>query len=319
MHMSAPTRARSNVYQSVTRSIITAIEAGSGHAELPWRRVGGRFALPVNAFTGKRYRGVNVVALWSAQASSGFITHLWATYRQWMRLGAQVRRGEKSAPIVFYKEVDEEKQNEATGEKTTSKRLTARASFVFSADQVDCYQRPTILPVNPVQVIKLAEHVATRTGARVQHGGNRAFYSPSEDYIQMPERAAFTGTATCSPTEGYYATLLHELVHWSGAKHRIDRDISGRFGSNAYAVEELVAELGSAFLCAELSVAPAPRPDHAAYIADWLRVMKGDNRAIFTAASKAAAAAEYLLGLQASDDNRTACETKEYSQRGRTD
>jgi antirestriction protein ArdC len=133
------------------------------------------------------------------------------------------------------------------------------------------------------------------TGAVIRHGGGRACYIPATDEIRMPERAAFTGSATSSAEESYYATLLHELTHWTGPVHRCGRDLSGRFGSDAYAMEELIAELGSAFLCGELGIAAVPRSDHAQYLAHWLAVLKADKRAIFTAASKASEAIGFLV------------------------
>jgi antirestriction protein ArdC len=132
----------------------------------------------------------------------------------------------------------------------------------------------------------------------VKHGGERAFYRPADDIIQMPERERFLGTETSTPTEAYYGTLLHELTHWTGAKKRCDREFGKRFGDQAYAMEELVAELGAAFLCADLGISVTPRQDHAAYIDNWLSVLKADKKAIFTAASKAAQASDYLAGLQ---------------------
>jgi antirestriction protein ArdC len=133
-----------------------------------------------------------------------------------------------------------------------------------------------------------------RTGAAIVHGGNRACFVPKLDEIHMPPRELFTGSATSSATEAYYSTLLHELVHWTGPAHRCDRDLSGRFGTEAYAMEELVGELGAAFLCAELRIAVEPRADHAQYLAHWLNVLKADKRAIFTAASKAGEAVAFL-------------------------
>jgi antirestriction protein ArdC len=147
-------------------------------------------------------------------------------------------------------------------------------------------------------VIEQAEAFTAAAGADVRYGGDRAYYRRSDDHVQMPERERFTGSATSTPTETYYATLLHELTHWTGHESRLDRDLSGRFGNEAYAMEELVAELGAAFLCADLSITNTPRPDHAAYIANWLEVLKRDKRAIFTAARKAAQATDYLAGLQ---------------------
>ena len=163
---------------------------------------------------------------------------------------------------------------------------------------VDPQLASDIPSVNAVTPIESAEALIHATGADIREGGDRAFYHPHEDYVAMPDRARFLGSASSTPTDAWYATHLHELTHWSGAKHRLDRNLAQRFGSEAYAMEELIAELGSAFLCADLGLATAPRSDHAAYVARWLKVLKQDKRAVFTAASQADRAARYLLGLR---------------------
>ena len=285
-----------NVYQSITDSIIAAIEAGTGPVEMPWYSSADANGLPHNAATGNGYRGVNILSLWVAAARLGFSTPLWATYRQWSGLGAQVRRGEKGSVIVFYKQIEAGKDADQTDEPDRpSTRLLARASWVFNADQVDGYTLPERPPADPVAAIERADAFVAGTGAVIHHGAASAFYSVGADLIQMPDRAAFIGTKTSTPTESWYGVLFHELVHWSGAEHRLARDLYNRFGSDAYAMEELVAELGAAFLSAEFSISPSPRADHAAYIDNWCDVLKADNRAIFSAASKAAEALDYLL------------------------
>jgi antirestriction protein ArdC len=169
---------------------------------------------------------------------------------------------------------------------------------VFNAEQVVGFTAPAAPdPLGPIERIASADRFVSATGARIEHGGERAYYRPSADHIQMPPEDAFCGTATMTRSEGYYATLLHELTHWTGAKHRLDRNFGKRFGDDAYAVEELVAEIGAAFLCAELQITQDTRPDHAQYLAQWLKVMKDDPRAIFAAAAKASEAASYLKRL----------------------
>ena len=203
--------------------------------------------------------------------------------------------------VVFYKELEFDAENAQTGDTETEKRLMARASTVFNAQQVDGYEPEPLEPVSedPVAPIQQAEAFVTATEAKVRHGGNRAYYSRSTDHIQMPERERFLGSETSSATEAYYGTLLHELTHWSGHEDRCQRQFGKRFGDNAYAMEELVAELGSAFLCADLGIAQAPRADHAAYIDSWLQVLKADKKAVFTAASQASKAADFLAAVQA--------------------
>ncbi len=293
------TAQRFDVYTQVTNNIIAAIEAGAGDWQMPWHRSGEGLNRPVNIDTAKAYRGINVVSLWASAQARGFTTGTWGTYRQWQANGCQVRKGEKSSLVVFYKEFDVADRNDDTGETEHGKRLMARASWVFNADQVDGYEAPALPePKNPVQVIDAAELFVTGTGATIRHGGTRAFYRPSDDTIQMPERERFLGTETSTATESYYATLLHELTHWTGHDRRCDRQFGKRFGDDAYAMEELVAELGAAFLCADLGLALEPREDHAAYVDHWLEVLRGDKRFIVSAAAHAQRAVAWLHGLR---------------------
>ena len=296
----APAKRRDpiDIHQQVTDSIIAAIEAGAGEWQMPWHRKGEGLNRPVNIASGKLYRGINVVALWAAAEAKGFGSGTWGSYRQWQEKGAQVRKGEKSAFIVFYKELEFESRDEETGETTAETRLFARASCVFNADQVEGYESATPEARDPVQACEQAEGFIAATNAEIRYGGTRAYYCPSSDHIQMPDKRRFQGSATSTATEAYYGTLLHELTHHSGAPQRCNRTFGTRFGDQAYAMEELVAELGAAFLCADLSITSTPRPDHAAYIDHWLKILKADKKAIFTAASKAAQATDYLHGLQ---------------------
>lgn len=206
-------RSSFNVYQSVTDSIVAAIEAGAGPIEMPWHSAGAALSLPENALTGKRYRGANVISLWAAAAAHGFSNPYWATYRQWRQLDAQVRRGEKGSVIVFYKKIDVDEPEDETSDAQKSTRLLARASWVFNADQVDGYMPPTRVAIDPVISVARADTFVTDTEVVIRHGGDSAFYSIVNDLIQMPHRSAFTGTAASTPTEGYYGVLFHELAH----------------------------------------------------------------------------------------------------------
>lgn len=290
---------RIDVYQQVTDHIVSAIEAGAGPWQMPWYRSGEGLNRPVNIASGKAYNGVNIISLWAAAQMKGFSTGVWGTYRQWQAKGCQVRKGEKAALVVFYKEFEVEERDPETGETSLETRLMAKASWAFNADQVDGYEaEPLPEPTDPVQVVTAADAFVQATGAEIRHGGNRAYYQPAGDFIQMPEPARFLGSDTSTATETFYSTLLHELCHWSGHESRCARQMGKRFGDDAYAMEELVAELGAAFLCADLGVTAQPRPDHAAYLEHWLKVLKADKKAIFTAASKASQAAEYLLAQE---------------------
>jgi antirestriction protein ArdC len=285
---------RFDIHQHLTDRIVAAIEAGAGEWQMPWHRgSGGRH--PVNIASGNKYRGTNVLVLWVDARVNGYGSHLWGTYRQWAERGATVRKGQKASYVVFYKEVEVDTPE---GEETDSKRrLFARATPVFNADQVDGFQ--DVVAVSPVEELQGVDGFTAATGAAIVHGGSRACFIPKLDEIHMPERASFTGSKTSSAAEAYYSTLLHELTHWTAPPHRGDRDLSGRFGSEAYAMEELVAELGAAFLCAELGITVEPRADHAQYLAHWLNVLKADKRAVFTAASKAGEAVAFLQGKSA--------------------
>lgn len=282
------TTARFDIHQTITNTIIAAIEAGTDTWRMPWHVTGS--AMPVNAESGKAYRGVNVLTLWAAAKIAGYAAPLWATYKQWAEMGAQVRRGEKATCVVFWKPIDFADDTE--GDDEASHRFMARGYSVFNAEQVDGFTMPVIEVPPEMERIATAEAFFSQTGAVIQQGGNRAAYTPGLDMIKMPPFAAF-----CDPL-AYYSTLAHEVIHWTGAKSRCDRDLKGRFGSEQYAAEELIAELGAAFLCSDLNLTSVPRPDHAAYIESWLKVLKSDKRAIFTAASKAQAAADWLHAHQ---------------------
>lgn len=298
--MSTSQSKRPDVHQQVTDQIIAAIEAGAGKVEMPWHRSGVAHTRPVNIDTGKAYRGVNILALWASAEVRGYSTGTWGTYRQWQNKGCQVRKGEKASVVVFYKELDVADQSADTGEAEHSTRLFARASWVFNASQVDGYEPPIKeAATKPAETLDTVERFVAATGAVIRHGGDSAYYHRGTDAIQMPPKTVFTDTDSRSATEGYYGVLLHELTHWTGSKNRLDRTFGKRFGDDAYAMEELVAELGAAFLCADLSITAEARPDHAAYIDHWLRVMKGDNRAIFAAASKASQAVDFLTAFEA--------------------
>jgi len=288
---------RFDIHQHITDQIIAAIERGVGEFRLPWHRSLGSIMRPANVASQKAYRGVNILTLWATADEKGYSSGIWGTYRQWAEAGVQVRKGEKSAYIVFYKEFAVTSVDADSEEAST--RLFARATPVFAAEQVESWTAPVIeTPAKPVTAIEQADAFVTTSGASIAHGGDKAYYRPSTDSIQLPPREAFIGSPTSSPAEAYYSTLLHELTHWTSIETRCNRQLGKRFGDNAYAMEELIAELGAAFLCADLGITDEPRADHAQYLEHWLTVMKADKKAIFTAASKASAAVDYLASLQ---------------------
>lgn len=289
-----------SAYDTITDQIIADIESGKASGNewrMPWHSVNG--GMPVNLSSGKPYRGVNVLALWASAARGGFNASTWATYKQWQAVGANVRKGSKGTKIVFFKPivVDTDRVNDS-GERENESRMIAKAYTVFNADQVDGWAEPTNdQPLADIDTIATVDALIGATGADISHGGSVACYSRQLDVIRMPDRESFIDTENSTATENYYSTLLHELTHWTGADHRLNRKFGKRFGDSAYAFEELVAELGAAFHCASLGITSTPRADHAQYVDNWLQALKGDKRAIFHAASKAAQSVDYVHGL----------------------
>src|ERR1051325_7312354 len=281
-----------DVYARVTSQIVTAIEQGVSNWRMPWHS-SGRFAFsPINVTSKKPYRGINTVCLWAAAQAKCYERGEWATYQQWQERKAQVRKGEKATTVVFWKFANSSAETEDDGEGHTasfSRLLFTRGYYVFNAAQVDGYTLKADADKPIEQRIESAEQFFSRINARVAHHGNRAFYSPADDTITLPPFAAFF-----TPMD-YYSTRAHETGHWTSKESRCNRELGKRFGDNAYSVEELIAELTAAFVCAHLGLSSEPRPDHAQYIASWLRVLKADKRAIFTAASKAQQAADYMI------------------------
>jgi antirestriction protein ArdC len=271
---------RKELYASVTAHVVAEIEAGAGTWRMPWHAIADA-GEPVNALTHQAYRGGNHLVFGMVGAGRGWSGN-WATYKQWRSLDAQVRRGERATYGVKWSPVDDR----VTGER----RLVPFVFSVFNADQVAGWTAPEPMERDTPERIAGAETFFSALGADVRHG-NRAAYMPSDDYIVLPDLAQFDRAGD------YYATSAHEHSHWSGNASRLRRDLSGRFGSDAYAAEELIAELSAAFTCAHLGISTVPRPDHAAYLSSWLRVLRADTSALFVAASKAQQASDYLAEL----------------------
>lgn len=278
-----------DLFQEVTDSIIAQLEQGAAPWVKPWNGDGGHPGasnVPRNHLTGKAYRGINTLVLWVSAAARGYTSGRWITYKQAQSIGAQVRKGEHGTRIAVYKPWELRDVNDA-GEETRKTVPVLRAYTVFAVEQCDGIELPApIATPEPIES-RHAQADAVLAQAVIMHGGDRAFYSPAADQITLPVQCAFESPAA------YYATALHELTHWTGHKSRTARDFSGRFGTEAYAREELVAELGAAYLCAHLGI--VGRLQHAEYIASWISVLKGDKKAIFTAASAAQKAVDYAL------------------------
>ena len=280
------------MYARVTSQIVNAIEQGVSNWRMPWH-TSGKFAFsPINVASHKPYRGINTLCLWAAAQAKGYERGEWGMYQQWQERGAQVRKGEKATLVCFWKFANSSSESQDEGEEhsaSTSRLLFTRGYSVFNAAQVDGYTPKTDAETPVQERIACAEEYFSRIPARVIHQGNRAFYSPDTDSITLPPFFAFF-----TPMD-YYSTRGHETGHWTSASSRCDRQLGKRFGDQAYSVEELVAELTAAFTLAHLGLSSEPRPDHAQYIASWLRVLRADKRAIFTAASKAQQATDYLI------------------------
>lgn len=281
---------KTDIYQTVTDSIIAMLEAGVR----PWApghnaKDCGLPVIPTRA-CGTAYRGINVALLWGAAEMKGYRHQTWMTFNQAKALGGCVRKGEKATPVVYWGTFKVQSDDEDDGKSG----MFAKGYSVFNVEQIDGlperFFEPATVEPSETRIAK-ADAWAVATGADIRHGGSQAFYSPKGDYVQVPPFAAY------AEPERYYSTLTHELTHWSGAKARLDRQFGKRFGDKAYAFEELVAEMGAAFSCARLGIETETREDHASYLASWLNVLKADKRAIFTAASKAQAACDYLFDL----------------------
>jgi len=287
-----------NIYQAITDQIVSELEKGVRPWHQPWNagHMEGRVALPLR-HNGVAYRGVNVLALWMQAMAKGYAAPVWMTFKQALDLGGCVRKGEKGSLTVYADKITRAEVDSATGEESAREIHYLKGYTVFNVEQIDGlparFTAKAEPRLAPLQRRERADSFFAATGAEVRHGGSRAYYSTSSDHIQMPPFEAFRDA------ESYYATLAHEGTHWTKHPKRVDREFGRkRWGDEGYAMEELVAELGSAFLCADLQITPEIGDDHASYIHNWLQVLKGDKRAVFTAASHAQRAADFLHGLQ---------------------
>ncbi len=286
-----------DVYNRVTSKIIADLERGNLTWLQPWQagHAAGEISRPLRV-TGKPYRGINIVMLWASAMENGFSCPIWLTYKQAVELDGQVRKGEKGS-LVVYADTLTKIETDDKGENRKTEIPFMKGYTVFNAEQIDnlpahFYARPDAAQ-REISRQETAEQFFAASGGTILHGGSRAFYSPTNDVVQMPKIETFRDT------ESYYATLAHEMTHWTRHETRLNRDFGlKRFGDEGYAMEELVAEIGAAFLCADLGITPETREDHAAYIASWLKVLKQDKRAIFTAASHAQRAVEHLHAYQ---------------------
>jgi antirestriction protein ArdC len=285
---------KQDIYTRITNQIVSHLERGVRPWARPWNaeHAAGRITRPLR-HNGKPYSGINVLSLWSNAMTQNFAAPIWMTFKQATELDGHIRKGEKGSLVVYADSVTRTETDKETGGEIEREIPFLKGYTVFNVEQIDglpaVYYAKAAPQLDTVARIERAERFFAALGAVIGHGGNRAFYSVTNDTIQMPPFVSFRDA------DSYYATLAHECTHWTGSPGRLNRDFSGhRFGSKGYAVEELVAELGAAFLSADLELSLEPREDHASYIATWLDVLAQDNRVIFTAATHAQRAAEYI-------------------------
>ena len=288
---------RVDVYTRVTTRIVEQLEKGIRPWMQPWNaeHAAGRITRPLR-HNGQPYKGINILQLWASAEIAGYACPIWLTFQQAKELGGHVKKGEHGSPVVYASTFTKKDKTE-DGQETAEEIPFLKEYTVFNAEQ--CEGLPAHFyalaepPKEKIERIEHAERFFAGTGARIEYGGNRAFYAIATDAIRMPPFETFRDS------ESHAATVAHELTHWTRHPSRLDRDLGRkRFGDEGYAMEELVAELGSAFLCADLQITPEIREDHASYIHEWLKVLKDDKRAIFTAASHASKAVDFLHGLQ---------------------
>lgn len=285
---------KQDIYTRITNQIVSHLERGVRPWLKPWNaeHAAGRITRPLR-YNGMPYSGINVLSLWTSAMAQNFAGPIWMTFKQATELDGHIRKGEKGSLVVYADSITCKETDDKTGNEIEREIPFLKGYTVFNVDQIDGL--PTVFyakaapQLDPVARIERADRFFAALGATIGYGGSRAYYSVAKDVIQMPPFVSF------QDADSYYATLAHECTHWSGGVNRLNRNFGGhRFGSEGYAVEELVAELGAAFLCADLELSLEPREDHASYIATWLDVLAQDNRAVFTAAAHAQRAADYI-------------------------
>jgi antirestriction protein ArdC len=285
---------KQDIYTRITNQIVSHLEKGVRPWVRPWNaeHATGRITRPLR-HNGKPYSGTNVLSLWASAMAQNFAASIWMTFKQASELDAHIRKDEKGSLVVYADSITRKETDEKTGDAIDREIPFLKGYTVFNVEQIDglpeVYYAKAAPNLDPVARVDHAEKFFGSLGATIRHGGNRAYYAQELDYVQMPPFEAFRDA------ESYYATLAHELTHWTKHAQRLNRDFGRKtWGDEGYSREELVAELGSAFLCADLELHQEPREENAAYIATWLEVLKNDNRAIFAAAAHAQRAADYL-------------------------
>jgi antirestriction protein ArdC len=302
MKNDAHSTSRQDVYSRITSQIVASLEQGVRPWVKPWNaeHAAGRVTQPLR-FNLQPYSGINILSLWMSAAAQGFGAPIWMTFRQAIELNAHVRKGEKGSLVVYANSITRTEHDENTGKDVECEIPYLKGYTVFNVEQIDGlpdhYYAKAAPKLDPVARIDCAENFFAAPKATIRHGGNRAYYAQEVDSVQMPPFESFRDA------ESYYSTLAHEMTHWTKHPSRLARDLGRKqWGDEGYAQEELVAELGSAFLCADLELATQPREENASYIANWLEVLKNDKRFIFKAAAHAQRAADYLASFSRGDD-----------------
>lgn len=288
---------RIDLYQRVTNSILSDLERGVRPWLKPWNaeHAAGRISRPLRA-GGQPYKGINVLSLWESALAQHFTAPIWMTFKQAKGLGASISKGAKGTLVVYADRINRTETDEQ-GRECERGIYFMKSYPVFNVEQIEGlpphFYAPAASQLDSALRIEAAEQFFASTGADIRHGGDHAYYAAQSDHVQMPHFDSFRDA------ESYSATLAHEMTHWTKHPSRLDRDFGrNKFGDEGYAREELVAEIGAAFLCCDLGITPEPREDHAAYLDHWLKVLKEDKRAIFRAAAHAQRAVDFLHGLQ---------------------
>ena len=291
--MQNPTE-RKDVYSRITAQIVEHLEKGVRPWIRPWNaeHAAGRITRPLR-HNGQPYSGINILSLWMSALAQNFAAPIWMTYRQASELNAHVKKGEKGSLVVYANAITRTERDDKTGQDGEREIPYMKGYTVFNVEQIEglpeIFYAKAVPTLDSVARIDRAEKFFANLGATIKHGGTRAYYAQELDYVQMPPFEAFRDS------ESYYSTLAHELAHWTKHPQRLDRDLGRKsWGDEGYSREELVAELRSAFLCADLELHQEASEENAAYIATWLEVLKHDHRAIFAAAAHAQKAADYL-------------------------
>jgi len=283
--------------KEIVEAIIEALEAGSinGKWKAPWRKLG--IGGHRNAFSKRAYRGFNPLYLAFMADKRGYTSSYWATFNAWKKEGHKVTKGAKTVPVCFW-QVNTYTKTLKDGSEEEKNGFIFKVYNLINASCVEGWEEPSADELNEVDTLEHCEETINAIPANIQHGGDKAFFSPTTDFIQMPEINQFENS------EGYYATLFHELTHWTGHESRLNREFGKRFGDNAHAFEELVAELGSAMLCAQHGIEVTTRDSHAKYIKSWIETLKADPKALWTAGSKAQNAVDCILEYQEADEQQ---------------